>query len=243
MDNIRIRMSIAAVAVLFVAAACGAAGDSPAPNTPATGNTPVPNTPAAGTPGNGGNTGSIRIDGSSTVGPLSEVAAELYMEQNAGVNVSVAQSGTSGGFQKFCSGETDMNDASRPIKDSEIEQCGDSNIGYDAIQVANDALSLLVNNDNPIQCMTVDQAKQVWDLDSSVATWGEIEGLDVPADFADTPLNLFGPGTDSGTFDFFTEAINGEEGRINLDYTDIGEDDNAAVLGVQGDPGAIGYVP
>lgn len=221
--------------VILIAAACGAPTTTPAPGTPG------PGTPAAGTPGN--LTGTIRIDGSSTVGPLSEVAAELYMEQNRNVNVSVAMSGTGGGFQKFCTGETDMNDASRPIKQSEIDQCEQSNIAYDAIQVANDALSLLVNNDNPVQCMTVEQARQVWDLDSTVTTWGEIEGLDLPADFANTRINLYGPGTDSGTFDFFTEEINGEPGRINLSYTDIGEDDHLAVLGVQGDVGAMGYVP
>jgi len=233
-ENNRNRMGVAAIAVLLVAAACGGTGASPSPADPAA------TQAATGQPGLSGN---IDIDGSSTVGPLSEVAAQLYEAQNANVHVSVAQSGTSGGFQKFCSGETDMNDASRPIKESEIEQCNAANTGYDAIQVANDALSLLVNNDNPMTCMTVDQATQAWDLDSTVATWGDIEGLDVPAEFATTPLNLFGPGTDSGTFDFFTEAINGEEGRINLGYTDIGEDDNAAVLGVQGDVGAMGYVP
>jgi phosphate transport system substrate-binding protein len=225
MDRIATRTGIAAIAVLFVAAACSGGSATP---------TQAPSN---------GLSGNIRIDGSSTVGPLSEVAAELFEDSTPGVTVSVAQSGTSGGFQKFCSGETDMNDASRPIKDSEIEQCEENSIGFDAIQVANDALSLLVNNANPIQCMTVDQARQVWDLDSTVTTWGEIEGLDVPADFASTPINLFGPGTDSGTFDFFTEVINGEEGRINLNYTDIGEDDNAAVLGVEGDVGAMGYVP
>lgn len=227
--------TIAAVAIATSAlvAACGGPAATP---------TSAPSGPTA-TPTAGGLTGNIRLDGSSTVGPLSEVAAELYMDANPGVLVTVAQSGTSGGFQKFCGGETDMNNASRPIKDSEIEQCGTNNIGFDAIQVANDALSLLVNNDNPITCLSVEQAKQVWDLDSTVATWGEITGLDVPADFAATPINLFGPGTDSGTFDYFTGAINGEEGRINLDYTDIGEDDHAAVLGVQGDVGAMGYVP
>jgi phosphate transport system substrate-binding protein len=231
MDRLRTRLGLTAVAVTLVAAACGGPGVTP---TPATNGSPALS-------------GNIRIDGSSTVGPLSEVAAQLYEEHtNRAVTVSVAQSGTSGGFQKFCSGETDMNDASRPIKQSEIDQCGTNNIGYDAIQVANDALSLLVNNDNPITCLTVEQARQVWDLDSTVSRWGDIAGLDVPADFADTPINretLFGPGTDSGTFDFFTEAINGEEGRINLNYTDIGEDDHAAVLGVQGDVGAMGYVP
>jgi len=227
------RVGVLAASGLLVVAACGGGSPTQAPGT----QVPATNAPP------GGLSGSIRIDGSSTVGPLSEVAAELYMDANPGVSVTVAQSGTSGGFQKFCSGETDMNDASRPIKETEIEQCGANNIGFDAIQVANDALSLLVNNDNPVQCMTVEQAHQVWDLDSTVATWGDIDGLDVPAEFAGTPINLFGPGTDSGTFDFFTDAINGEEGRINLNYTDIGEDDRAAVLGVQGDVGAMGYVP
>lgn len=230
-----IRVGSVAIALLLVAACAGPG----ATTSPTTGRT----TGATANPGATALSGNIRLDGSSTVGPLSEVAAELYMDANPGVLVTVAQSGTSGGFGKFCIGETDMNNASRPIKDSEIELCGTNNIGFDAIQVANDALSLLVNNDNPIQCVTVEQARQVWDLDSTVETWGEIDGLDVPADFATTPITLFGPGTDSGTFDFFTEAINGEEGRINLTYTDIGEDDRAAVTGVQGDVGAMGYVP
>lgn len=230
------------MAMLFVAA-CGGGSTPPAPGTQAP-NEPTPaGTGAPNSPGNGGNTGSIRIDGSSTVAPLSEVAAELFMDENQGVNVSVATSGTSGGFQKFCSGETDMNDASREISDSEIEACEQNDIGFDNIQVANDALSLVVNPENPLECITVEQARQIWDLDSTVASWGEVNGLDIPAEFSSTPLTLYGPGTDSGTFDFFTEAINGEEGRIRIDYTDIGEDDQAAVLGVQGDVGAMGYIP
>jgi phosphate transport system substrate-binding protein len=189
--------------------------------------------------------GDVRIDGSSTVGPLSEVAAELFMAENPRVRVTVAISGTSGGFQKFCNGETAMNDASRPIKESEIELCGANGIGFDAIQVANDALALLVNKDNPVDCLTVAQATQIWDAGSTVMTWGHIDGLDLPEDFAALELGraLYGPGTDSGTFDFFTEAINGEEGRIRTDYIDIGEDDNAAVRQVQGIRHAMGYVP
>jgi phosphate transport system substrate-binding protein len=187
--------------------------------------------------------GTIRIDGSSTVAPLSEVAAEEYMAENPDVRVTVATSGTSGGFEKFCIGETDMNDASREIKDSEIELCGENAIGSDAIQVANDALSLVVNGDNPLDCITVEQANQIWDDGSAVQTWGDVDGLDIADDFAGQRLTLYGPGTDSGTFDFFTETINGEEGRIRNDYTDIGEDDHAAVVGVQGDPAAMGYIP
>ena len=235
----------ALVATGLIVAACAGGGTTPAPATQATG-TPGAATAAPTAPGNGGNTGSIRIDGSSTVAPLSEVAAELYMDENPGTNVSVATSGTSGGFQKFCSGETDMNDASREIKESEVAQCESNDIAYDNIQVANDALSLVVNVENPLTCISVDQAKQIWDLDSTIESWGAVEGLDIPAEFAATPINretLFGPGTDSGTFDFFTEAINGEEGRIRLNYTDIGEDDHAAVLGVQGDVAAMGFIP
>lgn len=187
--------------------------------------------------------GSIVLDGSSTVGPLSEVAAELFMGDYPGVQVTVAQSGTSGGFEKFCKGETDGNSASRPIKESEIEECDKNGIAYDNIVVANDALTLLVNAGNPLQCVTVEQARQMWDVGSTVKTWGEVAGLDIPAEFQSQGMNLYGPGTDSGTFDYFTEVINGEEGKIRIDYTSIGEDDNAAVTAVRGDIGAIGYVP
>lgn len=190
-----------------------------------------------------GLTGTIRIDGSSTVGPLSEAAAELYMERNPGVRVTVAMSGTSGGFQKFCIGENDMNDASRPIKQSEIDLCAQNGIGFDAIQVANDALSLLVNRDNPLECITVAQARQIWDFGSAVRTWGDVDGLDVPEEMARQRITLYGPGTDSGTFDFFTEEVNGEEGRIRIDYIDVGEDDNLAVTAIEGDRYAMGYVP
>jgi phosphate transport system substrate-binding protein len=187
--------------------------------------------------------GTVQIDGSSTVGPLSEVAAELYMtESDNDVRVTVAISGTGGGFEKFCRGETDANNSSRPIKDSEIELCEENGIAYDFVQTANDALSLLVNNDFPAECITVEQANQIWDEGSAASVWGDIDGL-VPDDFADTPITLYGPGTDSGTFDFFTEVINGEEGRIRTDYIDIGEDDNAALTAVEGDVSAMGYVP
>jgi len=218
----------------LVLAACGGSSDG--------GDTASPTTD----PTNGGSsdlTGSILIDGSSTVGPATEIAAELFMGQNPGVAVTVAISGTSGGFEKFCLGETDGNNASRLIKESEVEKCTENNIAYDNITVANDALTVLVNADAPVQCMTVEQLNAIWGDGSTISTWGEIPDLDVPADFASTPLSLFGPGTDSGTFDFFTEAINGEEGSIRIDYTSIGEDDNAAVTAIRGDVGAMGYVP
>jgi phosphate transport system substrate-binding protein len=191
-------------------------------------------------PSDGGDlSGSVLIDGSSTVAPLTEVAAELFMEENSGVRVTVAVSGTSGGFQKFCIGETDGNDASREIKESEIELCEENGIAYDNVQVANDALSVVVHPDFPADCMTVDQVNQIWDEGSDVNSWDQVEGLDLPSE----RVTLYGPGTDSGTFDFFTEVINGEEGKIRNDYTDIGEDDFAAVTAVEGDPWAMGYIP
>jgi phosphate transport system substrate-binding protein len=201
------------------------------------------NTTAAGGSSGGDLSGTIRVDGSSTVGPFSEVAAELFMDANSGVRVDVAISGTSGGFQKFCLGENDMNNASRPMKQEEIDLCGENGITADGIQVANDALALVVNADNPLQCLTVEQANQIWDDGSNVDTWGDIDDLDLPAEAAGETLTLYGPGTDSGTFDFFTEVINGESGRIRNDYVDIGEDDHAAITAVQGDVWAMGYVP
>jgi phosphate transport system substrate-binding protein len=195
--------------------------------------------------GDGGDTISasspINVDGSSTVAPLAEVAAELFMDAND-VQVAVATSGTSGGFQKFCLGETDMNNASRAIKESEIEACESNDIAYEGIQIANDALSLIVHPDNPLECLTVEQANQIWEPDSGVSTWGDIDGVDA-GDLAGDSVKLYGPGTDSGTFDFFTEAINGEEGAIRTDYTDIGEDDQAAITAVRGDTAAMGYIP
>jgi phosphate transport system substrate-binding protein len=233
----RTKWLAAPVAVLLiVTAACGDDdGDSAAP----VGDNADTTTNAGGDD----LSGTIRVDGSSTVGPLSEVAAELFMDANPGVRVDVAISGTSGGFQKFCIGENDMNNASRPMKDEEVELCGENGITADGIQIANDALALVVNSDNPIECLTVEQANQIWDDGSSVDTWGDIDDLDVPADMAGEEITLYGPGTDSGTFDFFTEEINGESGRIRNDYVDIGEDDHAAITAVQGDVHAMGYVP
>jgi phosphate transport system substrate-binding protein len=155
--------------------------------------------------------------------------------------VTVGTSGTSGGFEKFCNGETDISGASRPIEPEEEKRCADAGIEYEEVQVANDALSVVVNPQNPVECMTVDQVSQIWDRDSEVDSWGDVEGLDV--EIEDEQMELFGPGTDSGTFDYFTEAINGEEGVQRTDYNNIGEDDNAVINGVGGDEFALGYVP
>src|SRR5215207_7050411 len=186
----------------------------------------------------GGLSGSIRVDGSSTVGPLTEAIAEEFNAENPDVNVTVGTSGTGGGFEKFCAGETQISDASRPIEEDEAKVCQQNGIAYEELQVANDALTVAVSPNNPVTCITVDQLKQVWEPKSSASNWSDIQGLE-PA--FDAELALYGPGTDSGTFDFFTEAINGDEGAQRTDYNDIGEDDNATVTGVSGAEGGMGY--
>ncbi|MGF1617940.1 MAG: substrate-binding domain-containing protein [Acidimicrobiia bacterium] len=239
--KLRSRGLMALIAILsLVVAACG--GDSE--ETTATGATGSDTTTTEAMGDRGGElTGDVRIDGSSTVGPLSEVAAELYMAQQPGVRVTVAISGTGGGFQKFCIGETDANDSSRLISDEEAALCESNDIGYDFVQLANDALSLVVSADLPVECMTVAQVSQIWAAGSTVQTWGDIDGLDLSDDVASQPLTPYGPGSDSGTFDYFTEEINGEVGNIRNDYIDIGEDDLAAVRAIEGDPYAMGYIP
>jgi phosphate transport system substrate-binding protein len=182
--------------------------------------------------------GSIRIDGSSTVAPLTEAVAEQFMAENSGVRVTVGTSGTGGGFEKFCAGETDISDASRAIEPEEEDACGKGGVGYEEVHVATDALTVMVNNENPVSCLTVDQLAAIWGPDSQIDSWGEIPGLE---EGFDEELALFGPGTDSGTFDYFTESINGEEGVTRKDYNNVGEDDNATVKGVEGSPGGMGY--
>jgi phosphate transport system substrate-binding protein len=187
--------------------------------------------------------GSIVIDGSSTVGPASEIAAELFMGENPGVRVSVNISGTGGGFEKFCAGETDASNASREIKEEEAAACDANGIKYDFVTVANDALSVVVNKENPLTCITVEQLATIWNADASgkIMKWGDVEGF--PAAIADVDFQLYGPGTTSGTFDYFTEEINGEVGNIRNDYINIGEDDLQAVDGVAGGLGAMGFIP
>jgi len=182
--------------------------------------------------------GSIRIDGSSTVAPLTEAVAEQFMAENSGVRVTVGTSGTGGGFEKFCAGETDISDASRAIEPEEEQACKKDGVSYEEVHVATDALTVMINNENPVACLTVDQLADVWGPDSKISNWSDIPGL---KEEYDEELALFGPGTDSGTFDYFTESINGEEGVSRRDYNNVGEDDNATIKGVEGSPGGMGY--
>ncbi len=188
--------------------------------------------------GGGDLSGSIRIDGSSTVAPLTEAIAEQFEAENSGVRVTVGTSGTGGGFEKFCAGETSISDASRAIEPEEIEACEKEGIEFEEVRVATDALTVVVNPENPVNCLTVDQLGAIWGPDSKISNWSEVPGL--KEDF-DEDLALFGPGTDSGTFDYFTEEINGEEGASRKDYNNVGENDNATVTGVEGAPGGMGY--
>lgn len=186
-----------------------------------------------------GLSGAVTADGSSTVGPLTEAAADLFREQEPNVNVSVATSGTGGGFKAFCAGETDISNASRPIKDEEAAECEANGIEYTEIVAANDGLSVIINPENDWATdLTVEQLNKIWGPESEgvVTSWA-----DVDPSFPDVPLVLFGAGTDSGTFDYFTAAINGEEGAIRTDYSPS-EDDNITIQGVAGEEGAIGFL-
>jgi phosphate transport system substrate-binding protein len=186
----------------------------------------------------GGLTGTVTADGSSTVAPLTEAAADLFRDIEPDINVTVATSGTGGGFQKFCAGETDISDASRPIKDEEIAACEEAGIEFTEIVIANDGLSVVVNPENDwASCLTVEQLNTIWGPESegTITNWNQVD-----PSFPDQELVLFGAGTDSGTFDYFTDAINGEEGAIRADYSPS-EDDNITIQGVQGDVGAMGF--
>ncbi|MET9987482.1 PstS family phosphate ABC transporter substrate-binding protein [Streptomyces rochei] len=180
--------------------------------------------------------GPVKVDGSSTVAPLTSAASEFYAEEQPKVRVTVATSGTGGGFKKFCVGETDISDASRPIKDEEIKTCEENNIKYEQLAIANDGLSVVVSKDNDwAECLTVEQLKKIWEPGSKVNNWNQVDPK-----FPNEPLKLFGAGTDSGTFDYFTDAINGEEGASRTDYSGS-EDDNVTVTGVSGTKGGMGY--
>jgi phosphate transport system substrate-binding protein len=198
------------------------------------------NNPDGGSDGDGGLSGTITADGSSTVGPLTAVASELFNEENPDVRISVGESGTGGGFEKFCAGETDLSNASRPISDEdEVPLCEENGVEYQEMIVANDALTVIVPTSNDfVTCLTTEQLKMIWEpaAEKQVTSWNQVD-----PSFPDVDLDLYGPGTDSGTFDYFTDEINGEEGASRADYTPS-EDDNIIVEGVAGSEGGLGYL-
>ena len=188
-----------------------------------------------GDDGEGGSGGTITADGSSTVGPFTTKAAEDWKASGGG-DVTVGISGTGGGFERFCAGETDISNASRAIDEDEVALCEESGVEYVELQVATDALTNVVNLENDwATCLTVDQLNAIWKPGSKVSNWNQVD-----PSFPDVPLKLYGAGTDSGTFDYFTDVINGEEGASRSDYSAT-EDDNVTVQGVAGDRGALGY--
>jgi phosphate transport system substrate-binding protein len=185
--------------------------------------------------------GTISIDGSSTVQPFAEAAGELFKEENSGVDVTVGAAGTSGGFEKFCAGETDISDASRPIEPEEEKLCKESGVEYDEVQVANDGISVVTNPEVAISCLTTDQLAQLWEPDSKITNYSQLgEDAETGEPLPDVDVSLYGPGTDSGTFEYFTEEVVGEEGASRDDYQPS-EDDNVLVQGVAGDSGGLGY--
>lgn len=180
--------------------------------------------------------GVIEIDGSSTVYPITEAVAEEFRKVHRGVLVNVGISGTGGGFKRFIRGETDINNASRPISPKEKEAAVKAGIEWIELKIAYDAISVVVNPKNTwVDYLTVEELKRIWEPGSTIKKWNQIR-----PDWPDRPLNLYGPGTDSGTFDYFTEVIVGKAKASRPDYT-ASEDDNVLVLGVAGDVNALAY--
>jgi len=180
--------------------------------------------------------GTITIDGSSTVFPISQAMSEEFTDKHKDLKVPVNMSGTGGGMKKFVAGEIDICGASRPIEPEEIEAAKAKGIEYVEIPVAYDGLSVVVNKENNfVDHLTVAELKKIWEPNSTVNNW-----KDVRPGFPDVPMKLFGAGTDSGTFEYFTEAINGKKKESRTDYTPS-EDDNVLVTGVKGEKGGLGY--
>jgi len=190
--------------------------------------------------GTSGTSALIRIDGSSTVFPISEAVAEEFQRAHSGMHVTVGVSGTGGGFQKFCAGETDISDASRPIRAAEIAACRKSGVEYIELPVAYDGLAIAVNPKNTwASSITVDELKRLWapEAQGKVARWNQVR-----SSWPDREIRLFGAGVDSGTYDYFTEATVGKEGASRGDFTSS-EDDNVLVQGIANDELALGFLP
>ncbi len=196
--------------------------------------------PAACSSGPRGISGeAIRIDGSSTVYPITAAVAADFKKENEAAKVELAFSGTSSGFERFCKGETDIQDASRPIEAPEVAACKAANIGYIELPVAHDGLTIIVHPSNDFAAsMTVEELKTLWGAaaEKKITKWSQVR-----KGWPDRPIALYGPGPKSGTFDFFTATINGKEHESRKDYT-ASEDDQEIVKGVAGNPDGLGYV-
>lgn len=190
----------------------------------------------AGDAGEGELSGTITIDGSSTVYPISEAMAEEFALLHREVRPNVAYSGTGGGFKRFCAGEIEISDASRPIKEGEAELCAQAGIDYIELTVALDGIAVVTNPANDfVTCLTTEELRRIWEPGSQLSRWSEVRD-----GFPDEEIKIYGPGTNSGTFDYFTEAVMGEAGASRSDYS-ASEDDNVLVQGVEGDRNSIGY--
>jgi phosphate transport system substrate-binding protein len=186
--------------------------------------------------GQGEPQGVVRIDGSSTVYPITEAVAEEFNASHPRVRVTIGVSGTGGGFKKFIAGETDISNASRPVKGSELERMKEAETSFVELPVAFDGISVVVSPENDwVDFLTTDELRMIWQPESQVKSW-----QDVRPEWPDRELKLYGPGTDSGTFDYFTEAINGKSQLCRSDFT-ASEDDNVLVQGIAGDPDALGF--
>lgn len=178
----------------------------------------------------------IAVDGSSTVYPISLAMAEEFQIENPDAQITVGFAGTGGGFERFCAGETQVSDASRVIEEDEIANCEAAGIPFIELPIAADALTVVVNPENDfVECLTVDQLNQIWSADGGVTTWA-----DVNPEWPAENIELYAPGVDSGTFDYFNEAIIGDDGEIRQDFSPS-EDDNVLVQGVQGNQYALGF--
>jgi len=191
----------------------------------------------AGEDGGGDVTGSVTVDGSSTVYPMSNAASELMQEEGSQVQVAVGLSGTGGGFELFCAGTTDISDASRPIKeDEEVPVCEENGVEFTELQVATDALTVVVHPDLAVDCLTTEQLVELWKPGSKITNWNQLD-----PSFPDQEISLFGPGTDSGTYDYMAADVIGDESETTRDDYEASEDDNVLVQGVSGTEGASGY--
>jgi len=180
--------------------------------------------------------GTVEIDGSSTVYPITEAVAEEFNAAFRGVRVTIGVSGTGGGFKKFIAGETDISNASRPVKESELERMQAQGVSFIELPIAFDGVSVVVSPQNDwVDFLTTDELRMIWQPESTVSKWS-----DVRSEWPDRELHLYGPGTDSGTFDYFTEAINGKSQLCRSDFT-ASEDDNVLVQGIAGDAEALGF--